>query len=138
MPTKQRRDYSEANVAIQRLLDECRERSEEEWIDKRIHAEAVVDAFIESARARALELPLRQELGEACFWLAFAEGLWDEPEHRDLVCDLFSTSEGLEMLSQLPRVIKLRDSAEDSLMQHLADERRRELREPLTDNDIPF
>lgn len=138
MPPKKRRDFSEAHAAIHRLLEEWFELSEEEQIDKRVHAETIVDAYIESAQSKSLELPVRRELGESCFLLAATEGLYDVPEHRDLVRDLLSASEGLEMLSQLPRVIKLRDAAEASLMRQLADEKRRELREPLSDDDIPF
>lgn len=130
MNSKKRRDYSEANAAIERLFSEDP--------DRRINADTVVGAYIEAAQARSPRMPSRQELGESCFWIAFDEGLWNDLEHRDLVCDLLSASEGLEMLSLLPRVMKLREAAEASLARRLAAEKSQELRQPLTDDDIPF
>jgi phage gp36-like protein len=44
------------------------EAASELWLD----AEATVDAYIDAAESRSMDLlPSRQELGESCFWLLF-------------------------------------------------------------------
>ena len=88
------------------------EAASELWLD----AEATVDAYIDAAESRSMDLlPSRQELGESCFWLLFQTKILRDDEHYRLIVELLSPQLGLSMFDLLPRVRKLREAALDAL-----------------------
>lgn len=80
---------------------------EECWLG----AEAVMESYVSAVEARSADLPARQQLGEACFYLISSVGLIRDDDNMQLIIELLTPELGIELYSLLPRVNRLWDEA---------------------------
>lgn len=99
-------------------------------------AEDVLDSYISAAEARTADLPGRQQLGEACFYLISSVGLIRNDDNIQLVYELLTPEFGVELFALLPRVKRLRDEAVEKLAELAEKETKGGATEPATDFDL--
>lgn len=136
MAKKTKLDHPEAIDEIRRLLaadPETDEAAAELWMD----SEGVVDYYLGATEDGSANLPTRQELGQACFWMARMVKMLGVPKHMELVVELLSPSVGLAMYEIRPRVAALKEDCIVSL-QKMAAELDPKAQHLIPEEDIPF
>lgn len=83
----------------------------EGWLD----AEGLLESYVRAVEQKTADLPLRQQLGEACFYLISAVGLVRDDDNIQLVSELLTPEFGIELYGLLPRVKRLLNDALERL-----------------------
>ncbi|MDT0138088.1 hypothetical protein [Acidovorax sp. PRC11] len=136
MPKRSSPDHSEALRAVERLLaakPETDDAAAELWQD----SEGLVDFYLDGVDLRSHPIPSREELGQACFWMAWLVEVWSVREHQQLIFELLSPSLGVAMYELRPRVAALRQACLVAL-EKMATEQGQQVRQLLPEDDIPF
>lgn len=99
-------------------------------------AEKVLDSYITAAEAKTADIPPRQQLGEACFFLIAAVGLIRKDDNIQLISELLTPEYGVELYALLPRVKRLRDQAVERLSELAEKEIKEKAIVPAADFDL--
>ncbi|WP_213664151.1 hypothetical protein [Stutzerimonas stutzeri] len=99
-------------------------------------AEEVLDSYLAAAEAKTADLPPRQQLGEACFFLVALVGLIRNDDNIQLVSELLTPEFGIQLYGLHPRVKRLRDEAVKKLAEMAEKETKAAAEEPATDFDL--
>ncbi|AQX58276.1 MULTISPECIES: hypothetical protein [Pseudomonas syringae group] len=104
----------------------------ERWLD----AEGVLDSYASAAEERTADLPSRQELAEACFYLISAVDLIGDDDNIQLVSELLTPEFGIELYGLLPRIKRLLVEALKKLAALAEAERKADYSRAITDFDL--
>lgn len=85
--------------------------SDDACAERFLGVEGVIDNYERAVTSGSAELPSREEIGLACFWLLFLVGALKRGGHLNLVVRLLTPSIGVRMYELLPLVLALRDHA---------------------------
>lgn len=99
-------------------------------------AEAALETYIAAAEAKTADLPARQQLGEACFFLISSVDLIRDDDNIQLVSELLTPEFGVGLYGLLPRIKRLLDEALKKLAELAEKEAKAEASEPATDVDL--
>ncbi|SIQ98559.1 hypothetical protein [Aquipseudomonas alcaligenes] len=99
-------------------------------------AEDVLDSYLAASEERTADLPPRQQLGEACFFLIASVGLICNDDNLQLVSELLTPEFGIELYRLHPRVKRLRDEAVKKLAEIAEKETKAEAEKPGTGFDL--
>ncbi|WP_439125960.1 MAG: hypothetical protein ACNJA3_29060 (plasmid) [Pseudomonas rhizophila] len=104
----------------------------ERWLD----AEGVLDSYVRAAEERTADLPPRQQLGEACFFLISAVDLIRDDDNIQLVSELLTPEFGIELYGLLSRIKRLLNQVLDKLAALAVAEAKVDDSRPTTDFDL--
>lgn len=76
-----------------------------------LNAESLLESYVSAVEEKTADIPPRQKLGEACFYLISAVGLVRDGDNIQLVSELLTPEFGVELYGLLPRVKRLFDDA---------------------------
>lgn len=99
-------------------------------------AENVLDSYLAAAEARTADLPPRQQLGKACFFLIASVGLIRNDDNIQLISELPTPEFGIELYGLHPRVKRLRDETVRKWAKMAEKETKAEAEEFATDFDL--
>lgn len=126
----------------QRAIDQMHELMQRHPLDADgmaecwLNAEGVLDSYVSAAEERTADLPPRQQLAEACFYLISAVDMIRDHDNIQLVSELLTPEFGIEWYGLLPRIKRLLNEALEKLAELAKMEAKAEDSRSTTDFDL--